>query len=168
MRVFTAIDFSKPAKDKILFAIEELKKSCSKGRFTSYDNLHLTLAFLGEKNDSEIEDIIRRLNKIDFERFSLNIGGLGKFTRDGGDIYWIGAKSPELIKLREQVYCLLKDYGIDDRFTPHITLAREAKCSELNLKFSDFKETVSAVTLMKSERINGKLTYTPIFIKPLN
>ncbi len=48
MRLFVAINFSKDVKNALLAAIDELKGQAVSGNFTSPDNLHLTLAFIGE------------------------------------------------------------------------------------------------------------------------
>jgi GrpB-like predicted nucleotidyltransferase (UPF0157 family) len=64
------------------------------------------------------------------------------------------------------------------RYNPHITLGREIVTKEQPRQIKPFVETVSRIDLMKSERINGKLTYTsiyrrgkwtnPIIIEPYN
>lgn len=48
MRLFTAITFDTSSKDRLSRHIAALKKSGAEGNFTRHDNLHLTLAFIGE------------------------------------------------------------------------------------------------------------------------
>ena len=51
------------------------------------------------------------------------------------------------------------------RYSPHITLGREVLTDATPWKIELFGETVARIDLMKSERVQGKLTYTPIFTK---
>jgi len=101
--------------------------------------------------------------------FLLTIRGLGRFKRDGGDILWIGiAQNEDLAYIKKQLDIGLSDYfTIDKRaFAPHLTLVRQA--SGANAAFTDppgFAVAVKQISLMKSERINGRLTYTEIYAK---
>ena len=51
------------------------------------------------------------------------------------------------------------------KYNPHITLGREVVTDVSPWRIEPFGETVTSVELMKSERIDGKLTYTAIFSK---
>ena len=53
-------------------------------------------------------------------------------------------------------------FNLDKRSIPHITLGRRVMTKESPWTIRPFRETVSRIDLMKSERINGKLTYTAI------
>ncbi|MGI6701267.1 MAG: RNA 2',3'-cyclic phosphodiesterase [Christensenellales bacterium] len=168
MRVFVAINFSADVKDEIYAVLKRLREQCVKGRFTSYDNLHLTLAFIGEADGNEIQDIIAGLNMIRARPFTFTISGSGKFHRASGDIYWLGINSAELIALRRQVYALLKDYNIDSKFTAHITLGRDVRVTDdITVYYDDITVEVTSVELMKSERISDKLVYTTLYTKTL-
>jgi 2'-5' RNA ligase len=169
MRVFVAIIFSREVKDKIYAVEQKLKAECAKGRFTNYDNLHLTLVFIGEKDDADIERITALLDKIEFKPFAFTISGMGNFRRaGGGDIYWLGVKSEEVYTLRKQIHGLLKDFNIEPKFAAHITLGREvAKKNSAAISYDEIKAEALQVDLMKSERVDSKLTYTPIFSKTL-
>ena len=49
------------------------------------------------------------------------------------------------------------------RYNPHITLGREVVTDAAPWKMEPFGEVVSRIDLMKSERLQGKLTYTAIY-----
>jgi GrpB-like predicted nucleotidyltransferase (UPF0157 family) len=49
------------------------------------------------------------------------------------------------------------------RYNPHITLGREVVTDSAPWQIEPFGETVSTIDLMKSERVDGKLTYTSIY-----
>ena len=48
MRLFLGLPFEEGAKDRFAQAQGELKKLAEKGNFTTRENFHLTLVFLGE------------------------------------------------------------------------------------------------------------------------
>lgn len=164
MRLFIAVHFSPEIKTILLAAIDDLRRQ-SAGNFTHPENLHLTLAFIGE-ND-RVADAKAALSAISAEPFDLTIGGAGKF----GDIYWAGIEqNPALSALADSVRSelLKRNFDIDTKpFKAHITLAREVQAKDVKLNIPPASMTVSRISLMRSDRINGKLTYTEVFGKPL-
>lgn len=81
MRLFVAINFSKDVKNALLAAIDELKGQAVSGNFTSPDNLHLTLAFIGE---SERASAIRgAIDRCAVPPFDLAVSREGHF----GNLY---------------------------------------------------------------------------------
>ena len=177
MRLFIAINFNEEIKSNLVTTIQELKKSSMKGNFTHRENLHLTLAFIGEVGSDKVGQIKSQINGIKAEPFQLILKGLGKFKRNGGDIYWVGVEKNEiLISINKYLVEELRNtgYQIEIReFSPHLTIGREVvlndsvdtnKISEITL---NKKMTVSRISLMKSERINGKLIYTEVYGKEL-
>lgn len=177
MRLFIALNFNKEILDSLWNIRESLKSYSLQGNFTRRENFHLTLVFLGEIAPSRIDSIKKVMKDISVERFTLSISGLGCFKRNGGDIYWLGVeKSNTLTELHNGLYRGLREAGfiIEQRdFRPHLTLGREIRLN------GDFKREVFAeqlpvlsqevekISLMKSERISGKLTYTEVFGKYL-
>jgi 2'-5' RNA ligase len=63
MRIFIALNFDKPAKDEMIAVQRQLQQAAGKGNFTSEENLHLTLVFLGEIDRARIEDAKRAIGK---------------------------------------------------------------------------------------------------------
>lgn len=176
MRLFTAIIFSEEVKDRIFKIEEELRLRTKKGSFTARDNLHLTLNFIGETNRlTELKQaMLRAAEKGKLKAFNLNIKGFGRFKRREGDIYWLGAEKDDyLLRLQKQLTVQLKEagfYEIDDtEYNPHLTLGRRVllkddfslKEFEAGLKVISMR--VERLSLMKSERIDGKLVYTEIY-----
>lgn len=119
MRLFVAIQFSKEVKSCLLKAIEELKIQAVSGNFTSPDNLHLTLAFIGESD--KISVIRTAIDRCDQPSFDMAISGSGHF----GDLYWGGIEdNPKLKILAESLQNELRENGFDIEnraFKPHIT-----------------------------------------------
>ena len=166
MRLFVAIHFSKEVKSVLLTAIDELKGQVVSGNFTSPDNLHLTLAFIGKSD--KVSAIRGAIDRCAVPSFDLAVLGSGHF----GNLYWVGIEnSPKLKALAEGLQNELRQSGFDIEnraFKPHITLARQVetnKAVSINVKRTAM--TVSRISLMKSERINGRLTYTEIYGREL-
>ncbi len=178
MRLFIAINLNDEIKEHLMTAVGELKRLAVKGTFTHRDNLHLTLVFLGELGSDRVEAVKTAMNQVTGESFLIEVKGFGKFERRGGDIHWAGVgRNDFLQKLQKQLSLELKKEGfsVEDRaYFPHLTLGRQIVLSEPHREvfgaLGDIKKemTVSKISLMKSERINGKLTYTEIYNRALS
>lgn len=170
MRLFVAVELSENVKSELIRAIEALGHLCVKGRFTRPENLHLTLAFIGEtKRLAEAKSAVDSLNAA---KFNLTVGGLGAFKRAGGDVYWAGVeKNDRLFEIQDALCAQLKNAGFElenRQYKPHITLGREVILSKTpDFKLEETCMTVDAVTLFSSEREGGRLIYTPVFTKRL-
>ena len=53
MRLFAAINFDRNMNDALLSVQEQFRENNVKGNYTRAENLHLTLAFIGEYNDPD-------------------------------------------------------------------------------------------------------------------
>lgn len=173
MRLFIAINLNDEIKDYLMNAILELKKKSSGGNFTHRENLHLTLAFLGELESEKVGSVKSVMNRINGEPFTLSMDGFGKFKRNGGDIHWAGIeKSEELLSLQRQLTLELMKTGFSlekREYSPHLTLGREVRLIDPSedifgsLSKGKQEMTVSRISLMKSERLNGKLVYSEVY-----
>lgn len=175
MRLFLAILFEEPVKDRLCEAMELIRRSTRTSRLTRRENLHLTLVFLGELR--EAGKVREAMEEIRTSPFPLEIRGLGRFQRDGGDLYWAGIEpSLPLQNLYLELKNALAGKGIavEDRpYRPHLTLARQAvekpetPFYTLKNRLEPVKTKAAAVSLMKSERIEGRLVYTELYRKEL-
>jgi len=178
MRLFIAVNFGDEIKSKILKVQELLRSQSTRGNFTRPENLHLTLAFIGEIQGEPIEEKLKDLctiiENIDSPPFDVPFNRTGCFTHSRKELWWIGAEPGVLGSLKAIHSKLIRDlpdagFPVDERpFNAHITLAREVKhlepivlaCPEIILK-------VNRVSLMKSERLKGVLTYTELMGRDL-
>ncbi|MCL2461459.1 MAG: RNA 2',3'-cyclic phosphodiesterase [Defluviitaleaceae bacterium] len=169
MRLFIAINFSDATRARLLALRDRLRDKSSRGNFSAEDNLHLTLVFLGECDQRQAAAVKKAMDAVCFGPIEISIGRVGRFKRDGGDIWWAGAKeSKALTDLQRGLTEKLIAAGLspDTRpYSPHITLGREVVTVEKPYDCEPFGETASAIDLMKSERVAGKLTYTAIYTK---
>lgn len=171
MRLFVAILFSDPTLERLFAARERLRDCAVGGSFTRRENLHLTLAFIGETGRKDA--LCRVLEKLEGEPFQLRAEGFGVFRRQGGDICWLGLRqSGALLALHRQLSEGLERAGfpVERRpFRPHLTLGRQVLLphgfdpSAFGRELPEIAERVEAVSLMKSERVGGRLTYTELY-----
>ena len=161
MRLFIAIRFSREILDTLLRAQEQLRRAGARGNFSAPENLHLTLAFIGESDD--VLTLRRVIDRAAGEAFPLAVSGAGRF----GELWWAGVeKNPALEALAQRLRagCRAAGFHIDEKpFRAHVTLARQLRYDvppRLNVPRTEMR--VERVSLMKSERIGGKLTYTEV------
>lgn len=166
MRLFIAINFDKETREKII-AVQQRLRVLGAGNFSQSENLHLTLAFLGEVAPTHVDAVQHAMNQTVVGPISLTFDHVGRFKRDGGDIWWIGlTKNGTLLSLQKELSGHLTDAGfhLEDRlFSPHITLARGVRLDTQpeysTLLGSPFSTRASTISLMRSERISGRLVY---------
>lgn len=176
MRLFAAILLSNPVKDELMRTVENLRPHVLDGRFTRRENLHLTLAFLGETGN--LKGAKRALHTIQSPAFEMVVEGLGRFRRDGGDILWAGVrKNARLFALADRTQEAFGKEGfvLEKRpFAAHLTLGRQIllRDKEQMKSLSNLIESVSMpvekVSLMCSDRVQGRLTYTELDFVVLN
>ncbi|MDR1834467.1 MAG: RNA 2',3'-cyclic phosphodiesterase [Fusobacteriaceae bacterium] len=171
MRLFIAINFPVEIKESLQTLINELHDNSFSGTFSTVQNLHLTLAFLGECDGRETALVKSVLKRLEYESFSLTFGKTGRFRREEGDVRWIGVRKNEaLARLQRDLTDRLREAGFrpDEReFRPHVTLGRRVNLRQGYSPQEPAPLTfdVISVELMKSERIQGKLTYTAVYNK---
>jgi len=95
------------------------------------DNLHLTLRFLGDTEESQIETIIKQLDSMipQYNVSDLEINGLGIFgSPTYPRILWAGIKMPEnifnMVKNIENIVCEVGFEREKRAYSPHLTLCR--------------------------------------------
>jgi len=178
MRIFIAINFEQEISDALEKLIQKLKEQSVQGNFTRKENLHIALVFIGETSRIEPVKEVMDSIKIPSETFKINVRGLGKFSRAGGDIYWLGVeKNNELDTIYDELTTKLRTKGfeIENRpFKPHLTLGRKIVLPK-DFDYQAFEKDISPlsikvtkISLMKSERISEKLTYTEIYSRKLD
>lgn len=158
MRLFVAIQLSDEMKKALVDCMHDLKKQGVDGKFVPAQNLHVTLAFIGEYDDpKKVKQVIDR---VPLPEFRLSLSEKGNF----GDLLWIGVKGNQKLKtyvkeLREA----LAGSGIPcdrDKFVPHITLIRKSSAKKpYQVRVPKADMMVKKASLMKSEQRDGKTVY---------
>jgi len=169
MRLFIAINFDDDVHSRLLDLRDEVRSCSERGSFVLDDNVHLTLVFLGECDSAQVEAAKSAMNGVVFESFDLYIDSLGRFKRDDGNLWWAGVReSLGLFDLHRDLSNQLKRSGFkleSRKYSPHITLGRKVVTEMTPRRIDPFRQQVYGIDLMKSERIDGILTYTSIYYK---
>jgi len=113
------------------------------GKFTAPGNIHLTLKFLGEITDEQIDWVDQALSQITLEPFNVKLGEAGVFSKRHIRIIWmhlLGAN--EIQKKIDQA--LSQHFKPEERFMSHITMARVKYLKVDKEKVLQFLEQISS------------------------
>ncbi|HOO44150.1 MAG TPA: RNA 2',3'-cyclic phosphodiesterase [Bacillota bacterium] len=177
MRIFIALLFDEPVKNKIWDMLNEVEEIAEKGNYSRYENLHLTLLYLGETSQEMLGKIIAKLKEIKFKKFSYQTGHLDFFKKAKTKkiVYLSVNRSMTLESLQHLVCVKLKELNIDfhsEKYTPHITFGREVSLisdDDLQMvKTVPLEILADRISIMESTRIDGQLTYIELDNVPLN
>jgi 2'-5' RNA ligase len=156
MRTFISIDIPEEIKKKIIEIQNKLPGF--QGKLTEEENLHLTLKFLGEVDEEQIEKIKEKLKEIKFNKFETEIDSIGVFSENFIKIVWLHMTNCE--ELQKQIDEKLSDwFEKEDRFMGHLTIARVKNIKDKKefleqlgkIKIDKMKFSVCEFKLMKSE-----------------
>jgi RNA 2',3'-cyclic 3'-phosphodiesterase len=180
LRLFISINCDNNVKNRLLDVQEKIKTQSVKGNFPLPENLHLTLVFIGETQADNVQIISSAIDnalKPHIAPFSLTFSTIGCFKHSNKELWWIGTERDDIyietlqtIRRRITEELLSKGISFDNRtFNPHITLGREIKHeTPIVIPKQKIIYPVDRISLMKSERVKGKLTYTEIFGRNLS
>lgn len=158
MRLFIAIQLSDEMKKALVACMHDLKKQGVEGNYVPAQNLHMTLAFIGEyDNPGKVKEVI---GKVPFPEFRISLSEKGNF----GNILWAGVKGNQKLKTYvKDLRAALSAEGIPfdkDKFIPHITLIRKYSVKKpYQFHLPKAEMTVKKASLMKSEQKSGKIVY---------
>ena len=128
IRLFVAIEIPDDVRDELM----DLQSGLPGATWSPWDNLHLTLRFIGEVPEPAVEEIAEALWQIHTEGFALRLKGVGRFGGEGArsaprlvfaDIEHDGG----LTRLQSKIENALRALGLEAerrKFHPHVTLAR--------------------------------------------
>ncbi len=187
VRTFVAIDI--PNVEKIVHFQNTVMKQF---KFDKYhinpipkDNIHLTIKFLGEINEVEVEAIIANLSQLYFESFEIRFINAGCFPNSSYPrVIWLGLDKQSTEKLNN-LYDLITKLldrvnGYKNRlqnhvgreksaFVPHLTIFRPNrhfqiyKSLDLNILNVFFNDEIRQIKLKKSILSSKGSIYSDIF-----
>jgi len=178
MRVFIGIEFDEPIKQYLKDVQDVVKTTTISGEFTLYSNFHLTLKYIGQINNNEFDELCDCIDDVskDISPFYVKINDIGVFHKKNSSIVFVGVQDPfnSLKRLYTKLEQTIIEAGFDPderKYRPHITLGKKVVfrsgnfTNELPYYHNDIRCT--KITLFESHRVNGVLTYTPIYIRKL-
>jgi RNA 2',3'-cyclic 3'-phosphodiesterase len=159
MRAFIAIPLPESLKQFIKEIQQELIITDADLTIIPPENLHITLKFLGEITQQQVDEIVSILSTISSPQFIISLTSFGAFSStDHITSIWLSAESNKLNDLTKNIHDQLahiktESYGP----IPHLTLARmkspknkEKIQSILNHQIPTQKFTATAFNLYKS------------------
>ncbi len=160
MRLFIAVNLSDEMREALIDAQNDMYDNGVRGNFSPEENLHLTLAFIGEYPNPE--DVLSALSDIEIKPFTITLDKCGSF---GGDLWWAGLQpSPALESIVRKVRRALAENDIPfdrKRFSPHITLVRRTE-NGYPVEINPVSMTVDHISIMRSDRGKQGMIYTEV------
>jgi len=123
VRAFVALDLP----ETLVEPITRLQAGLSIGRAVPEDNLHLTLAFLGDIAEADAAALADLMQTIAMPPIPLCLKGLDIFGGRRPAVLSVMASGDGLVRLHDKIAHLAREAGIQlarERFRPHVTIAR--------------------------------------------
>jgi 2'-5' RNA ligase len=129
MRLFIALDIDDAIRDRITRFVERVQGLAPDARWVKPESMHITLKFIGEQPEPEVEHIKLALQSVNASATEIQFRGFGFFpTAKSGRVFWIGMEAGrQLASLASAIDEKMVALGIskeDRAFSPHLTLAR--------------------------------------------
>ncbi len=129
MRLFVALDLDENIRVRIARFIDGVRGFAPDARWVRPESLHVTLKFIGEKPEEEVEKIKRALETIEAGTFEMNFRGYGFFPGARAPrVFWVGIEGGQkLTALAAAVDETLAHLNIakeEHVFNAHLTVAR--------------------------------------------
>jgi RNA 2',3'-cyclic 3'-phosphodiesterase len=174
MRLFVALNIDDSIREKITRFLDGVREFAPDARWVRPESLHVTLKFIGEAADEQLEVIKRSLITVEAEKIDMQIRGHGFFPSVSSPrVFWIGIEADsKLSTLAMQVQEKLSALGIardEHTFNPHLTLARgvggsasprRGKGDQSNFNFKHLQEKLAALPAPEF----GKMTAQQFFL----
>jgi len=179
MRLFIAVDLDEVARAAIGDLAQRLSRRLDHGglRWTKPEQLHLTLAFVGEVDEATFAAVNAQMTPvISMAPYEVAFGGLGVFPARGSPrVLWIGATAGarETIDLQRHIAGRVRVAGVELEarpFQPHLTIGRYRDSGERDrravVEVADTGEIarvpVDHVTLYESRLSSAGATHTAL------
>ncbi|HEX7320987.1 MAG TPA: RNA 2',3'-cyclic phosphodiesterase [bacterium] len=132
MRAFIAIETPAIIRDKVSKIIEAGKAKRMSIKWVAYENLHITLKFLGEISDAAKDEIIPAIAETvaSVPQFMVQVSGIGCFPGPRQPrVLWAGViqGGDSMIAIAENLDRNMARFGCkieDKKFHPHLTFGR--------------------------------------------
>ncbi|RKX28933.1 MAG: RNA 2',3'-cyclic phosphodiesterase [Candidatus Zixiibacteriota bacterium] len=172
LRLFIALPLTEQVKQKLREVSSELRQYGGNIKWVDPKNIHVTVRFLGDTEESAVDDISAALNRIaaNHEPVETVIDRLGGFPNlKQPRVIWAGlaegAAFDALTNLAEEVEQSIRDLDFkpdNKRFSPHLTVARVKSPKGLDSLLNHIKNYRFEPAQLRLDRlILFKSTLTP-------
>ena|SRR5690348_16885386 len=124
MRLFVALALP----DEVAATLALIQSGVPGARWSTRDQLHLTLRFIGEVDGRTASAIDDALSLVRAPAFRLTLKSVGQFGGRNPNALWVGVETnPALLHLQRKLESALQRAGLraeTRKYTPHVTLAR--------------------------------------------
>lgn len=139
MRTFIAIELPDEIKDYLFNLQKELKNELkdAKINWVAKKNIHLTLKFLGETSEKQLEQIKLILNSVHIKKFKVHLNKTGIFKSNSiPRVIWVDFKPVEnILSLQKTIdEETLPVFSGEQQFKAHITLGRIKALKKKNIQ----------------------------------
>jgi 2'-5' RNA ligase len=159
IRTFIAVELP----DRFIPEIEKIESVLDTPgiKLVEPEQVHITLKFLGDINETDVDSIASALSNINCKPFEARIKGVGVFPKPAYiKVIWLGAEG-NFEALHNEVERVLLPFKFekDHQFSPHATLARVKQLREKTLLLEKLKKlgdielgtmNVESISLKKS------------------
>jgi 2'-5' RNA ligase len=161
MRTFIAIELPENIKNSLAKLQEELKATGADVKWVQPQNIHLTLKFLGERDDKKVKRISEILDEVAkvHTAFQIQINALGAFPNlNSPRVIWVGidqgdVETKNIFKDLEDLICKVGIPKEDRAFSSHITIGRTRSPAGR-------EKLTQAITILGEEIGKVNLTFT--------
>jgi RNA 2',3'-cyclic 3'-phosphodiesterase len=131
MRLFVALDIDDNIRSRIARFVDGVRGFAPDARWARPESLHVTLKFIGEQSEEEIQNVKQALETVEAPAIRMNFRGYGFFPGVRAPrVFWVGIEAgPGLTSLAATVDAKLAALDIpkeDHQYSAHLTLARGA------------------------------------------
>lgn len=175
--MFVALDLPSDAKAECTRLVQELRPRAPEARFVPSQNLHLTIAFLGDVPPGKVEAITSAITDAAATHTvsGSHLQSVGAFPSAGrARVLWAGlTEAGELERLAQSIALSLEPLGFQPEersFSAHITLGRLRKPEPVDLIGLEVVAVpipVESLTLFRSHLGSGPARYEPVAVVPL-
>ncbi len=132
IRAFIAVDLPAAVRQEVGSLQSELRTSGADIKWVGVENLHLTLKFLGDIEENQVQTLTEALHPImgTTALFALQLEGVGAFPKmTSPRVLWVGVTDgqQETVRLAQTVEQTCTQLGFpseDKPFSPHLTIGR--------------------------------------------
>lgn len=152
MRVFFALWPSRQIQQQLHTFAKQLRPQCQ-GRVMRAETLHMTLQFIGNIPRSQLPKIILLADKVSAQPFTMQLAKIAYWKHNRIAYATLASEAPFLDDLVLQLKIALSEGGIayaDQKFSPHVTLLRNAEHKPKIQDFPPIAWPVDAFVLVES------------------